>query len=328
MTMNSARISVALCTYNGSRFLKEQVDSMAAQTRLPSEVVVCDDGSTDSTLEMLEDFRARSSFPVRIVRNEQNLGRTKNFEKCVGLCSGDFIALSDFDDAWYPNKLDVLSQALERDDQAGFACSNADLMDGDGNRVAGTLYRSLGFLFFPGTTFPAKVDVPMLMKMNVATGSAMMIRASIRKYGLPISSQWVQDAWIALKSAFAGNHGIAVDDRLMKYRLHSGQLSGVHPAPWQLLPHLRAAPRDLWAQEVAKFCDLRTAIQSQPELLARCDASNLLLLDEKIAHLRARDLARTSHGIRLWKRVFAELGNGHYQRFSLGWKSALRDLVM
>ncbi len=104
-TSGQNRISIALCTYNGERFLNQQLASMAQQTRLPDELVVCDDRSTDRTLTMVREFAASAPYPVRIFQNEQNLGFAANFERAIRLCQGNLIALSDQDDIWYPIRL-------------------------------------------------------------------------------------------------------------------------------------------------------------------------------------------------------------------------------
>ncbi len=105
------RISVALCTYNGERFLPQQLASMAKQTRLPDELVVCDDRSTDRTMALVREFAASSPYPVRIFENEHNLGFAANFERAIRLCEGDLIALSDQDDIWYPIRLERSEQS-------------------------------------------------------------------------------------------------------------------------------------------------------------------------------------------------------------------------
>src|SRR5882762_9087557 len=99
------KISIAMCTYNGARYLREQLDSIAAQTRPPSELIVCDDNSLDETREIVAGFAASAPFPVRLGVNEQNLGSIRNFERAIKLCEGDLIALSDQDDVWLPEKL-------------------------------------------------------------------------------------------------------------------------------------------------------------------------------------------------------------------------------
>ena len=83
--------SVALCTYNGERFLQIQLDSLAAQTILPGELLICDDASTDDTLQILDNFSKTSPFPVRIFSNKINLGYVKNFEQAISLCTNEII---------------------------------------------------------------------------------------------------------------------------------------------------------------------------------------------------------------------------------------------
>src|SRR4051812_21315110 len=112
------RLSIALCTWNGARFLQAQLDSYLAQRRRPDELVVCDDGSSDATMQILTQFAQHSPFPVRISRNPQRLGVVANFEKAIGLCQGDVIVLSDQDDVWNPDKLEQIAAHLARSDAA------------------------------------------------------------------------------------------------------------------------------------------------------------------------------------------------------------------
>src|SRR6266436_7212118 len=118
--MSDYRISVAMCTYNGARFLPRQLESIATQTRLPDELVVCDDGSSDESVAIVRWFANSAPFTVRLEINERNLGSTKNFGKAIGLCEGDIIALADQDDVWKPLKLAVLETALKNYLEAGY----------------------------------------------------------------------------------------------------------------------------------------------------------------------------------------------------------------
>src|SRR5215510_13144854 len=99
------KISIAMCTHNGAPYLAEQLNSILAQTRLPDEVVVCDDCSSDNSRAILESFASKAPFLVSLQFNEQRLGSTKNFEKTIELCQGDVIALCDQDDVWSIEKL-------------------------------------------------------------------------------------------------------------------------------------------------------------------------------------------------------------------------------
>src|SRR5260370_31948987 len=88
-------ISVVMCTYNGHRYLKEQLDSIAQQSRLPAELVVCDDQSTDDTIAILRDFVSQTPFSVRVFQNSVRLGSTRNFAQAIGLACCDLIARCD-----------------------------------------------------------------------------------------------------------------------------------------------------------------------------------------------------------------------------------------
>src|SRR4051812_40446835 len=109
------KLGVALCTYNGERYLSEQLDSIFAQERLPDEVLVQDDGSSDRTLAILDAYAAKAPFTFKVVRNPQNLGFVRNFEHAIGRCSGDVIATSDQDDYWRPDKLKKIEHLFRSD---------------------------------------------------------------------------------------------------------------------------------------------------------------------------------------------------------------------
>jgi hypothetical protein len=107
-----------MAVYNGAEHLEAQLASIAAQTRLPLELVVCDDVSQDDSVAVVERFAAEAPFSVRIVRNETNLGFGANFMKATALCHGDLVAWSDDDDVWAPEKLARCVAAFEADPDA------------------------------------------------------------------------------------------------------------------------------------------------------------------------------------------------------------------
>jgi len=145
------QISVAMATYNGGKFLREQLDSLINQTTKPMELVVCDDVSTDNTIKILGEFAKIAPFPVHIYINDIRLGYGDNFLKAGDLCKGSFIAFCDQDDVWYPQKLEISVEALLEHD-ADLCAHDADLCGVSGNvigyhsagGVKGGTYNSLG----------------------------------------------------------------------------------------------------------------------------------------------------------------------------------------
>ena len=139
------KISVALATYNGGRFLNDQLQSIAAQDRRPDELVVCDDGSSDETPAMLWKFAATCPFEVRLEMNGRHLGAGGNFSRAVASCRGDVIALCDQDDVWLPAKLARLESAFAADTRTGFVFSDATLIDAESRLLRRRLWETLGF---------------------------------------------------------------------------------------------------------------------------------------------------------------------------------------
>ena len=222
------QLSVALCTYNGAAFLDQQLKSFVSQTRLPDELVVSDDASTDGTVSLLESFAASAPFPVRIVRNEGNLGYSRNFTQTALLCSGDVVAFSDQDDLWYPEKLARLLQLFEANPDLQGAFSDGDLINDDSVPVGRTLWRS--FLFSPAdqARFASGQSLDVLLRRNVVTGMTFAFRRAQSSLLVERPHSWMHDGWLAIALALHGGLQ-ACPERLVGYRVHGTQQVGTPP---------------------------------------------------------------------------------------------------
>ncbi len=127
--------SIALITFNGAKYLQEQLDSLAKQTVLPDELVVCDDCSTDATMEILHRFAETAPFSVRIFQNEKNLGWSANFHKAFFLCENEVTFFCDQDDIWLPEKLEKMLSVFEREPEVGMVLSYDHRVDAAGNPI-------------------------------------------------------------------------------------------------------------------------------------------------------------------------------------------------
>ena len=105
-------ISVCIATYNGEKYIREQLDSILVQLGPDDEIVVCDDRSSDRTLELIEGYRDSR---IHVHRNEKNLGHVRNFEKAISLSRGDYLFLSDQDDVWLPGRVQEMLGQMQSD---------------------------------------------------------------------------------------------------------------------------------------------------------------------------------------------------------------------
>ena len=209
------RISIAMATYNGSKYLVEQLDSLAAQTLTPYELIVTDDGSTDSTLEILDEFTRRAPFPVHIHRNEQRLGYRDNFLKAARLCGGELIAFCDQDDVWMPDKLLCVAQA--------FADDKLLLVLHDALAVTEQL-KTITYIRTPDYAMP----------FSVQFGFTMVFRANL-PYGINIDrppcerdakgAPLAHDQWISFLAHSLGRCRV-IRKPLVLYRQHDANTCG------------------------------------------------------------------------------------------------------
>jgi glycosyltransferase involved in cell wall biosynthesis len=316
------RISVALCTYNGERFLPEQLASIGKQTRLPDELVVCDDRSTDQTLAIVREFAASVSFPVKIVQNAATLGSTRNFENAIRLCEGDLIALSDQDDIWYPNRLQRSEQEFLARPQTGLVFSDADVIDEQSRLQGETLWQRLGFVGERKQALLAG-QLVVLAKHRFVTGATVMFRADLRDRFLPIAGGWIHDEWITLITA-AFSDLRPIDQPLIRYRIHSLQQVGFQNKLEQRTQGKSRAERH-WGR----------VAESVKELQQMCDVLSGMALEQHRGALPAyrQHLEflsfRSSLPVRRLMRLAPILTHySEYEMHASGLPSMLKDLVL
>lgn len=214
-------ISIALAAYNGSLYIKEQLDSILNQSIQDFELVICDDCSTDNTWDVLQDYKAKDS-RIRIYRNASNLGFKKNFEKAIGLCHREFIALSDQDDIWTSDHLEILFNIIGNN---YVACGNAQIVDWQGVDKG----YDLRFLESFDKIYEDNLDLAyrILLNGNPFQGASMLIHNSFFNIALPIPDGVnYHDAWFAALSSVQG-HFIYTSDIVNKYRQHSENVTSL-----------------------------------------------------------------------------------------------------
>ena len=217
--------SVALCSYNGEKYIHQQIDSILSQTHKPSEIVVCDDGSTDRTPEILAEYQKQYPEIFRIHFNEINLRSVKNFEKAISLCSKKIIFLSDQDDIWAENKAEKIVSFLDNHPEIDVVATNGFCIDENGAvHEKYSLWDASVFL----KEKEKNIDYfEIILLCNIATGASMAFRAALKPeiMPFPVLKDYHHDEWIAVNTARKGRFAF-LNDKLFYYRTHQEQQVG------------------------------------------------------------------------------------------------------
>lgn len=221
------KISVALCTYNGSSYIEKQLNSILYQQDFKvDEIVICDDNSTDETLEILNSFKTKHPSLFSIHVNEYNVGSTKNFEKAISLCSGDYIFLADQDDIWKEDKIKKTLAVFDENPSAEGVFSNADLIDQEDNLIPSiTIWDSV---FFLEKELPKPIDFFNVITKNgnVVTGATLCIKNSVKSFIFPFTEDVLHDEKIAVSLALRESLFYSREN-LISYRIHDKQQVGM-----------------------------------------------------------------------------------------------------
>lgn len=209
----SPLVSIALCTYNGSKYLPLQLDSILNQSYHNTEIVIVDDSSTDSTYEILTSYQLQYPSKIRLYRNEKNLGFVKNFEKAISLCQGTMIALSDQDDLWDYDKIAILLENIKDN----MLIYHDSLMI---NESGASLDHTISGL---KNMYSGASPLPFLFN-NCVSGHSILMKRELVKDILPFPKEIFYDWWIAFKATQAGSISY-VDRPLVHYRQHEGTIT-------------------------------------------------------------------------------------------------------
>jgi glycosyltransferase involved in cell wall biosynthesis len=230
--MADSSISVAMTTFNGARYLPDQLASLSTQTTMPLELIVCDDGSSDQTAAVLQSFSDHAPFPVRVIQNDERLGYQKNFIKAASLSRGSLIAFCDQDDIWESNKLAVVAHHFGQSDDLLVSHDYSVFFD-DGRPVIPSYFH---YLSLSG----------LLPVINLKGCSLIFRRELIDLVGWPSGeSEWPHDKWVCFTALLLERRGY-IRQPLLRYRMHerntSGWLPGGKARLYKLLRDFRFPP--------------------------------------------------------------------------------------
>ncbi|MCF7914649.1 MAG: glycosyltransferase family 2 protein [Spirochaetaceae bacterium] len=305
------RISVALCTYNGEKYIENQLESILKQTCPIDELIIVDDCSSDSTINKIrkiEDSR------IKLVRNNENLGYVKNFEKAINLCSNEIIFLSDQDDIWALNKVEEIKQVFKINEKAKVVYSDAIIIDKYNNVLAESLYSKLknsnqkeGNRRNPIDTFN-DIDIK---------GCLVAFKKEFLDTILPFEKNWGHDHWITIL-AYITNNLYYLDKQLIYYRRHSEH----HGSDDSFLETTndRKSTSNVLLRRFVKLTSLKNRIVN---INLKADNQKYNILSDYLEALRLRVIALKQKKIRIILLLFYKKYYFYYYR---GCKSFLKDV--
>ena len=225
------KISVAFIVYNGAPYMREQLDSILAQTHKVDEIIVCDDASSDATKEILEEYKNEHPDLFFIHYNKENLGATKNIEKAIQACTGDIIFLADQDDYWETNKVETIIKWFVANPTMNGVFTNGSLINSKDE--LDNKYGLWDVMSFPYKAIKSKTEQNNILKLyintveNAVTGATLTIKNNLPflMKPFPVIKYLVHDRWLAMNLAENNSLGI-LEEKLIRYRIHSEQTIG------------------------------------------------------------------------------------------------------
>jgi glycosyltransferase involved in cell wall biosynthesis len=315
------KISVALATFNGETFLARQLASILEQDRVPDEVVIRDDCSSDGTHRIVEafarDFPGQVDFAVNPVRR----GVTGNFEAALSATTGDLVLLSDQDDVWYRHRVAQAEQAFEADPSLLLLFADARLVDALGQPLGTTQMQSLGMREDEGARIRCGLAFEVFATRNLPLGATVCIRRAVLDDVMPIPASWLHDEWIALIAAAKGRVAY-IDAPVIDYRQHGGNVLGAAPRSIRdKVAAVFAPKRDVRSAMVARATVLGERVRAmgaQPRMQSVCA--------EMLVHARVRGGLPGTRALRIVP-ILREAVSGRYTRCSTGWRAMVVDLL-
>ena len=218
-------ISVCMATYNGGKFIREQLESILSQLPTDAEIVIADDGSTDDTMQVVESLKESR---IRVLPAEKHLGVIYNYERALQASKGEIIFLADQDDIWLPGKVEKVLAAL----------NEADLVTHDAwmLRPSESSWTRSGKL---SDIRAYKSGVVTNWWKNTFTGCCIALRQNVLGKALPFPKNLpMHDQWLGLvaEKYFKVK---SIDEPLVEYRQHSTNATHIGNSPAGILQKIK-----------------------------------------------------------------------------------------
>lgn len=328
MKSSSLSCGIALCTCNGAKFLRQQLDSILGQSVQPREIVVCDDRSDDESWAILQNWSAEITRPtgilVTLIQNTDRLGVTRNFEQACSKLGTDLIFLCDQDDVWPRNKISRLMSEF-CDQEVKLVYSDAHLVDADLADFGITLFQALRITKREKRLIERHRFLEVYCRRNLVTGATLAFRRSLLSVALPFPKEWVHDEWLAVMAAIHGRV-VMLPECLLLYRQHGRNAIGVPKNIKEYLAHARnvfGSPREAFLAKRIRRLEVWLA---RVECLDSGHGEEKVLIRGALEHFRNRS-RMTANPFNRFREIWGEWRSGRYRRYSGMRRGLLPDLL-
>lgn len=218
-------ISVAMTTFNGEKYILEQLKSIAEQELAVDEVVIFDDASQDNTVSLIEQYRNKTNINIKLYVNKKNQGYVQNFRNAIQKAQGDYIFLCDQDDIWNTNKTKLMIETIKKYN-ISVLFTQYNMIDENGEPLDISDYKFNGEKKY-GRKLVKKISLAQLVYGNIAPGCTYCFTKEIRKlYLREVKEPIIHDYAVALIGACIGK-SYYMNEKTMSYRIHSSNCIGV-----------------------------------------------------------------------------------------------------
>ena len=312
------RVSVAMTTYKSTKYMREQLESIFCQTRLPDELIICDDASPDDTYEQLQEIikLAPDTIEIKLFRNPYNIGFVKNFEAAFSRCTGEIIFPSDADDYWENEKIDLLSAALEKNPSAVYAFCDATVINSEGEVILNSLCSTWDIR--DNKQNGTEVSILVAKRKGCPHGMVSCFRRSLLMHSVPFQKNIGHDEWLSLIASCYGDV-IYVDEKLVQYRRHNCNTSGNKPSIWK---RLNTWSRESWFTHAEDIRDAFTFFLRKYGDLAQPELLQVVNKQIRFQTVLVDIIERKPFG---GLRLLREYLSGRYTEFRGTWKTLVFD---
>lgn len=245
------KISIAMATYNGMKYIQEQLDSIRLQNMKADELIITDDASTDGTYEYIKKYIEQYELAGwRIERNVERIGYICNFNKALSMCSGDIVFTCDQDDIWHRDKIEILSRLMDGNKEIKVAASSLEFIDADGKKITKE-YIPYNMVQVRENELK-KIEFLKILEKNFFPGCTMAMRKEIVNKYCSHHNKDIPHDWLILMLGAEENGLYWYNSKLISYRIHGNNTAGLAAANHSRLQYIRHTV-DTWKEYCEEF---------------------------------------------------------------------------